>query len=522
MKPAATALKVAFIIFFVFEQPRVQAQDKYWIFFRDKPAAVAGVQQVSQKTLSNRAQLHLETSQWGDLPLNGRYLAFLSQHHIYIQCTSKWLNAVSARLTPAQIRMLRDEKFVTALQPIRHHLYTASLTTPDDGGNENPWLRAFTVMDAQLMVENHLTAKDVKIGVIDAGFKDAQNDPYLKNLIQANQVVAMHDFVRPSTTNLLNPREANADDHGKYVLQMLGGSNDAAHLQYGLATGAKFYLARTDDSNREFRGEEDYWVRALEWLDSMGVRLVNSSLGYSRDFDDSTENYSPADMNGHTSLIARAAQAAIEKRGMIIVTSAGNEGKDSSWLVITTPSDAPGVISVGAAGIDYWDKPGYSSIGPATLPYVRPTVACPTAKGTSFSAPFITGLIGCMLERKPDLTSKEIMELLQKAGHLYPYPNNYLGYGLPTVDRVLSLLQDPAVDFHRSEEIIATGDSVEVDLNRIRQTPGEVLTFFFKKNKYEVAFQAISSDDRIVLHRKKTIGCITIASHKKVVEVIWK
>jgi subtilisin family serine protease len=332
----------------------------------------------------------------------------------------------------------------------------------------------------------------------------------------------MRDFVDPSVTSLFNPRRPGVDDHGMYVLQMLGGSNKKENIQYGMATGASFYLARTDDATMESRQEEDYWISALEWMDSLGVRLVNSSLGYSHYFDKAEENYKVTDMNGSTSLVAKAAQLAVDKKGMIIVSSIGNEGKDSTWQVLTTPSDAAGVISVGAADIDYWFKPSFSSIGPSFLSYLKPNIACPTADGTSFSAPFITGLIACMLERNPNLTNKQVKDIIEKSGHLYPYGNNFIGYGLPDANRVLKLLENPGVNFNRAEEILATGDSIVLYLDKYREKPGEILTFFFKKDKYTVNLQAISEDNRFVLRRRKNTPRVTIASRSKVLEVIWQ
>src|SRR2546425_9763140 len=41
-----------------------------------------------------------------------------------------------------------------------------------------------------------------------------------------------------------------------------------------------YLLAKTEDVRSETRIEEDNYVRALEWADSIGVDIVSSSLGY--------------------------------------------------------------------------------------------------------------------------------------------------------------------------------------------------------------------------------------------------
>ncbi len=496
-----------------------QGQNKYWVFFTDKGKPAKGISYLSTATTSTRQALGLERLSWSDLPVKPSYINSLQQKNIPVICVSKWFNAVSVHLTKKQVTAIRQLGFIKSVQPIQTSLHETSLgELPGD----NPWQWAFSEVNAASIVTQHLTGKGVKVGIIDGGFKGADQNKYLRQLIDDGKVMEMKDFVDPTVRSLFNPQLPGSSSHGMFVLQMLGGYSIKENTQYGLATQANYYLARTDDANIETRQEEDYWIRALEWMDSMGVRLVNSSLGYSHYFDNPADNYKAADMNGQTSTIAKAAQLAVEKKGMIIVSSIGNEGTDSTWQILTTPSDAPGVISVGAADIDYWFKPSFSSIGPPFQSYLKPNIACPTADGTSFSAPFITGLIACMLERKPGLTNTEVKEIIERSGHLYPFGNNYVGYGLPNGERILKLLEDPHYNFNRSEEIVATGDSIVLFLNKYREKPGEILTFFFKKDKYTVNLQAISDDDRFVLRRRKNIPRITIASRTKVVEVVWQ
>ncbi|HBF95578.1 MAG TPA: peptidase S8 and S53 subtilisin kexin sedolisin, partial [Porphyromonadaceae bacterium] len=74
------------------------------------------------------------------------------------------------------------------------------------------------------------------------------------------------------------------------------------------------------------------WVRAVEYADSIGIDLINSSLGYTA-FDDTTLNYKPESLDGKTSFMTLAANRAYEK-GMILVTSAGNEG-NKPWQKIS-------------------------------------------------------------------------------------------------------------------------------------------------------------------------------------------
>lgn len=50
--------------------------------------------------------------------------------------------------------------------------------------------------------------------------------------------------------------------------------------------------------------EQDYWAAAIEFADSVGVDVVNTSLGYYT-FDDPSKNYRYRDLDGHTALMSR-------------------------------------------------------------------------------------------------------------------------------------------------------------------------------------------------------------------------
>jgi hypothetical protein len=55
------------------------------------------------------------------------------------------------------------------------------------------------------------------------------------------------------------------------------------------------------------------------------VDIINTSLGYF-EFDNTTYNHTYSDMDGITTFISRGAEIAFS-RGMIVVASAGNEGR---------------------------------------------------------------------------------------------------------------------------------------------------------------------------------------------------
>lgn len=497
---------------------------KYWVFFTDKPAPDA-----------LRAGLPDDI----DRPISAAYQGRLQQAGVRIEARSRWFNAVSARLTDEQRARIGTLPFVQTIQPIEPGVIITSaspervsLAAPDliglPTGQGQPMKLApvLSQIQADTLAKAGLTGRFVTVGVIDAGFFGADSSNALKPVFGRGGVRAVRDYVNQPrfATDLLHTLETTADFHGTEVLSAIAGFDPYNNRQYGLATDATFYLARTDAGNREFRGEEDNWVAALEWLDSLGVRLVNTSLGYAKGFSNPKENYLPNQMDGHTSLISRAAQIASDKKGMLIIVSAGNEGDDRSWRIISTPADAQGVLAIGATNNRLWNRIGYSSIGPEPLPYLKPNVSCFSLYGTSLSAPVITGFAACLMQARPDLTNKQLMDVIQKSSHLYPYGNNYVGYGVPQASRALALLKNYPSDSVRPPEtarqVSARGQTLVLPV----ATADKVVSVFHKKDATHVLQQAEVKvvSGKITLKRQPGEYRTTVDLKQTVVEVIWE
>jgi subtilisin family serine protease len=242
-------------------------------------------------------------------------------------------------------------------------------------------------MQGQLFGDDKISGTGVQVGVIDAGYYKASTDPFLMHIFNEGRIKAQRDFIDAQRKDLVDDAATDSDYHGRIVLDMICGYDQVKKTQTGMGVNADIYLARTENGAREYRGEEDNWVRALEWMDSMGVRLINTSLGYAIKMDDPNDNYKQEDMNGKTTTITKAAQIGVDEKGIFLVVSAGNEGDNDEWRIISAPADARGVLSVGATRDKVWDRIGYSSLGPDFLPYMKPNVSCYSPNGTSFSAP---------------------------------------------------------------------------------------------------------------------------------------
>jgi hypothetical protein len=213
------------------------------------------------------------------------------------------------------------------------------------------------------------------------------------------------------------------------------------------AYGAGYILCITEDTDSEYKIEEYNWVRAAEFADSLGVDVINSSLGYNI-FDDPEMNYTKADMDGTTAIITKGANMAAAK-GILVVSSAGNEG-NISWETITAPADAKGIIAVGAINNNF-NRAGFSSIGPTSDGRIKPELMAfgtgvtlwrrpekpSTSSGTSFSSPQIAALAAGLIQANPEWTNVELRERLLLSGSQYNDPDSELGYGVPDFTRAM-------------------------------------------------------------------------------------
>lgn len=286
--------------------------------------------------------------------------------------------------------------------------------------------------------------KGVTIAVIDAGFHNLDSIKGLDNV----DILGVKDFVDPLSDIYAE------NSHGLAVLSCM--AMNKPYYMVGTAPEASYWLLRSEDDSSEQLIEQDYWAAAIEFADSVGVDVVNTSLGYNR-FDDPTQNYKYRDLNGKYSLISRQASSVADK-GIILVCSAGNAGF-GTWKKITVPADAEHVLTVGAVGTNRILAP-FSSIGNTADGRVKPDVMAVglgaevmgtagsiiKANGTSFAAPIMCGMLACLREAYPDISVRELIQMVREAGDRAAYPDNIYGYGVPNIWQAFLLKQKCGID----------------------------------------------------------------------------
>ena len=275
-----------------------------------------------------------------------------------------------------------------------------------------------------------MKGKGITIAVLDGGFQNADAIPAMQH---AN-IIGAKDFVYPNS-----PYFYQETDHGTKVLSAM--AVNEPEVLVGTAPDARYWLLRCEDQQSEQPVEEDYWAMAAEFADSVGVDIINSSLGYN-DYDGDSAYYHQRDLDGRTALISRTASM-LARKGIILVNSAGNSGM-GPWKKIVFPSDANDILTVGAMNQEKKNAP-FSGVGPTQDGRVKPDVMAlgsPSAlisgrgtvirdMGTSFSTPIVAGLVACLWQALPDKTALEIIDLVRQTGSSYQEPDNIYGYGLP-------------------------------------------------------------------------------------------
>ncbi|WP_405569602.1 S8 family serine peptidase [Winogradskyella sp. Asnod2-B02-A] len=428
-------------------------QEDAWIYLTDKPNVEASISNpisiLSQKAI-DRKQNHNVTIDERDVPVNETYISDLKlQTGITVMAKSKWFNAIHVRGIEEDINALLNLNYVESIDFANQSLNTASRSTI----NLNKWevenvTITFTYGDTQNQVEMinadnlHLadfTGEGITIAVMDSGFPNVNTMSAFQRLRDNSDLLNGYDFVDRNS----DVYAFTGNNHGTKVLSTM-----AAFVQdqfVGTAPDASYYLFRTEDSGSENPVEESYWVEAAERADSLGVDLINTSLGY-QTFDNSTYDYSPADMNGQVTYITKGASIAAEK-GILVVVSAGNSGA-TSWQTVGAPADSPNVLSIGAVNAD-GNYVSFSSQGSAAqVGYQKPDVVARGGaayvidefggivqnNGTSFSGPIMCGGIASLWQALPDALPTEIMNFVRQSASQYTTPDDFLGYGIPDLD----------------------------------------------------------------------------------------
>lgn len=433
-------MKLFILLFFLMTSIWLQAQDRYFVFFKDKANSTFSASNpyafLSPKSINRRIRLGISITE-EDFPVNANYVAQVKATGAKTFFTSKWWNGVLVQTDASIVANIELLPFVKKVERVAFGSKLLNGRKEKMKQSETTTTQATDFQLNQLgidqMHKENYFGQNIDIAQFDSGWKGVNQITPFAHLFNSGRIKETQNFVRNTSDVFLD------DTHGTSVLSVMAGLISDSYT--GGAFGANFYLYETEDTLEEYRVEEYNWAFAAERADSIGIDVINSSLGYNQ-FDDPTMDYAKTDLDGKTSVISLAAKKAIIK-GIVVVSAAGNEGS-KVWQSITMPSDVDGVIAVGAITSD-GSKSSFSSTGPTADGRVKPDVVAlgsgtstigstgllSSSNGTSVACPLITSLVVGLIQAFPNSSPQQIYQAIVYSANQYQKPDNQLGYGVP-------------------------------------------------------------------------------------------
>ncbi|MBI3913452.1 MAG: S8 family peptidase [Chloroflexi bacterium] len=299
------------------------------------------------------------------------------------------------------------------------------------------------------------TGDGVRVGIADTGI-DVNHPDF------SERIAALRDFTGEG--------DADLNGHGTHVAGIVGSSGAASIGQYhGVAPDCLLVIAKV--LRGDGSGSTSDVIAALEYLVQQQVRVVNLSLGGSRNCDG-------------TDALSVACDATVE-RGIVVCVAVGNAGPGAGTL--GSPACAKKVIAVGAT--DRQDQvASFSSRGPTVDGRVKPDLCFPgvnirstraagtnlgapvdsfytALSGTSMATPHATGACALLIQSNPLLTPQEIKNALMNTAKDLGVDPNAQGRGRAQVFAAFQSVAKPritAVAF--SPATLNSGDVLNVTI----------------------------------------------------------
>lgn len=441
-----------------FLESRNPEQATVWVFFTDKGVRTKGEFQALAASLSvtdraerRRAKVGMDKVVFADLPVTRSYVDGVTAAGAKLRRISRWLNAASYEVPMDKLDAVAALPFVASVQPVagyKNSYPDPEATRPNlpekaqeadalDYGESIYQLQQINVPYAHSL---GYAGQGVTLAVFDTGFR--KSHAAFAEAYAENRVLAEHDFIFDDDNTANEPEDNPSQwNHGTYTWSTAGGLVNGT--LFGPAYKANFILAKTEDIRSETPVEEDNWIAALEWVDSIGTDVVTSSLAYA-------DWYTYADVNGMTAPITLAANTA-DGLGIIVCNAMGNEGPGAGTL--HPPADAFDILACGAVSSS-GTIASFSSRGPTYDGRTKPEVCaqglatfCATSSndgsygyvnGTSLSTPLVAGATCVMISARPDFTPEMIRRSLMETASQADTPDNTYGWGIINLEDALA------------------------------------------------------------------------------------
>ena len=460
---------------------KTEGRSVLWVHFTDKAIPDAGSFAAALRSVDDRMDPHARARRaretggrfvpdYYDLPVARDYVDAVSATGADVRHVSRWLNAMTVVANEAQAREIARLPFVRRVTPARASRRIEAVgvapgapQAPSEQGllrevGPRPWdLLAGTVeqqgqfqslpkptgyggsftalsgINVPAAHDSGWSGASVIVGMFDTGYDKTHQSLVLLNKIAERDFI-FHDGETANQAGDVIEQWS----HGTGTWSVLGGYRSNSLI--GPAFNASFVLAKTEDVRSETPVEEDNWVSAAEWADSIGVDVISSSLAY-LDFDGTANDYTYTDLDGYTTVVALGAIFAA-RHGIVVCNAMGNEGGGTGSL--WSPADAESILAVGAVS-DQNFIAAFSGRGPTADGRIKPEVVAqgqavqwavagdPTgyalASGTSLSTPLVGGAAALVREAHPEWTVAQVRDALMQTADKAGAPDNDYGHG---------------------------------------------------------------------------------------------
>jgi serine protease AprX len=348
-----------------------------------------------------------------------------------------FINACGAVIPPAGVKPLEalgQVRYLSLNHPVSAHLNNVR-----------------TITAAGTAHNRGLTGRNVNIALLDTG-----TYPHPDLIRPVNRIICFKDFV--------NNRQFAYDDngHGTFTAGIMAGNGCMSKGEYaGAAPGSGLISLKVLDGSGN--GWTSNVLSGMQWVydnrEKYGIKVVCLPLGC------------PSFMSCRDDPLSVAAQALWEA-GLIVCSSAGNNGPGASW--ISSPGINPTIITVGALynhGTSIFQESplcDFSSRGFTPDGNRKPDLVAPGAaivslnsdmtfipkssadyrvarlenyyrrgSGTSAACATVAGITALLLEKHGDLTPDEVKSLLRHSCRSLNLLKEQQGSGLPDINRLL-------------------------------------------------------------------------------------
>ncbi|MDH6128581.1 type VII secretion-associated serine protease mycosin [Kitasatospora sp. GP82] len=303
-----------------------------------------------------------------------------------------------------------------------------------------PWALQRVLLD-QLWNGGKITGAGVTVAVIDTGVDNT--NPQLKGKVDDGGSL----LIDQSTGKKVDG--TGTDDtvgHGTKVAGIIAAGPYSKTGFVGLAPGARILSIRQNDS--QGNGDVPSLIAAINIAIDKHVGVINISQDV-RSTDEQGNFDRKADLQA---VIKKAEEAKI-----VVVASSGNDGREGD----TYPAAFDTVLSVGASDRNnerasfsqYGDFVKIAAPGVEMLSTVPKTGQC-VDNGTSFSAPYVSGVAALLKQEYPDWTAAQIRTRIeQTAQRTERGPNRFVGWGVVDPVKAVRSETKPADQPHPDAQV---------------------------------------------------------------------